>query len=242
MNPIEVSYDNNILRLTLAQPSAGNLLDDAMLDAILQALQKWKQARVVVLSAQGKDFSIGRPKPRASSGLDETTGKKVRAALEKVHAINMTLRDWPGATLAVLRGQANGAAAGFVANCDVVVAESNATIGYAEITYDLPPAVVASYLPNRITARVAQYMLLTGSQIDMNRALSWGLVHELHVADKLEERAEDLAAFLAARAPGAIHHCKQSLYAFANQTHAVAGPRGIDRVLEWLRRPAAGNS
>jgi enoyl-CoA hydratase/carnithine racemase len=239
VSPINASCDNDILRLTLANPAAGNLLDDAMLAAILQALQKWKQARVVVISAQGKDFSIGRPKPRASSGLDEATGKKVRAALEMVHAVNMKLRDWPGVTLAVLRGQANGAAAGLVINCDVVVAEPDAAIGYAEINYDLPPAIVASYLPNRIAPRVAQYMLLTGSHIDMNRALSWGLVHELHTADKLEGRVEELVSFLVARAPGAIDHCKQSLYAFVNQEHAIAGPRGIDRVVEWLCRPVA---
>lgn len=241
MSPVNVAFERDILRLTLAQPTTGNLLDDTMLDAILQALRKWSRARVVVLSAQGKDFSVGRPKPRASSGLDANAGTKVRTALGMVHTINMTLRDWPGATLAILRGQANGAAAGFVVNCDVVVAEPNAAIGYAEMTYDLPPAIVASYLPNRITARVAQYMLLTGSQIDMSRALSWGLVHELHAADELEDRAEELATFLASRAPGAIHHCKQSLYAFTNQEHAIAGPRGIDRVLEWLCRPAVGS-
>ncbi len=237
-SPINTSFDDNVLRIALAEPAAGNLFNDAMLGSILAALEKWNSAKVVLLTAEGPDFSIGRPRPRATSGLAEADAKKVRAALELVHAINMKLRDWPGASMAVLRGQAKGAAAGLIINCDVVIAESGASIGYPEMTHDLPPAIVASYLPNRIGARIAQYMLLTGTQIDMKRALAWGLVHEVHAPEGLASRAEEILGFLAARAPGAINHCKRSLYAFANQPHAVAGPRGVNLVLEWLCRPA----
>jgi enoyl-CoA hydratase/carnithine racemase len=155
-----------------------------------------------------------------------------------VHALNMRLRDWPGASMAVFRGQANGAAAGFLANCDVVIGETGSRLGFAEMTYDLPPALVASYLSNKTIPRVAQYMLLTGAQIDIDRALTWGLVHEVHSPEKIIDRAEELIEFLASRAPGAISHCKAALYAFWNQEHEAAGPEGIDMVLEWLCRDA----
>ncbi|MGH7682014.1 MAG: enoyl-CoA hydratase/isomerase family protein, partial [Candidatus Eiseniibacteriota bacterium] len=60
--------------------------------------------------------------------------------------------------MASLRGAAKGAAGGLVINCDVVVAESGARLGFPEMTYDLPPANVASYLPNRIVPKAALSM------------------------------------------------------------------------------------
>lgn len=232
------NLDKNVLRLTLNDPASGNLLSDAMLSAILTALDEGKKASVVVLSSLATDFSIGRPKPPKTSGLAPDNAAKVRGALDMVHAVNMRLRDWPGVTVGVLRGQANGAAAGFMINCDVVIAEPDAKLGFAEMTYDLPPGLVASYLPNRIAARIAQYMLLTGEAVDMQRALAWGLVHEVHPAAELGQRADALVKFMASRAPGALNHCKRSLHAFAGEKHAVAGPKGVDHVLEWLSRPS----
>lgn len=236
MSALETSFEDGVLRITLAAPGSGNLLDDDMLAAVLAAMDQHPRAGVLVLAAEGPDFSIGRPKPGATRGLDEAVVGKVRGALEMVHALNMRLRDWPGAAVGVLRGRALGAAAGLLVNCDVVLAEKDARLGFAEITYDLPPALVASYLPNRLAPRIAQYLLLTGAEIDMERALAWGLVHEVCEAGGLAARTEALAAFFAARAPGAVDHCKRSLYGFANLDHAVAGPKGIDRVLAWLCR------
>lgn len=236
MSSVKSSYENNVLRITLADPASGNLLNDDMLNGILAAMDKWSRAGVLVLAGEGPDFSIGRPKPKVSKGLAQADAARVRAALELVNTVNLRLRGWPGATVAVLRGQAKGAAAGFVSNSDVVIAETGSTLGFPEMTYDLAPALVASYLPNRTIPRVAQYLLLTGEQIDVERALMWGLVHEIHTPEKVGPRAEELIAFLAARAEGAIDHCKQSLYAFQHKEHAVNGPVGVDRVIEWLSR------
>lgn len=235
-SPVVADFARGILRITLSRPETGNLLDDAMLQSILAAMNQWPDASVLLLSAEGPDFSIGRPKPGATKGLSREVGAKVQAALETVHAINMRLRDWPGATVAMLRGQANGAAAGFLINSDVVVAETGSHLGFAEMTYDLPPALVASYLPNRLAPRVAQYMLLSGASVDVERALAWGLVHEVHAPDALGARVDELVEFFAARAPRAIDHCKRSLYEFQNTRHADAGPLGVHRVIDWLTR------
>lgn len=239
MSPINASFDNGILRITLADPSSGNLLSNDMLGSILTAMEQWNRAGVLVLASEGPNFSVGRPRPRTSSGLDGADANRVRHALEMVHALNMKLRNWPGASMAVLRGQARGAAAGFIANCDVVVAETGASLAFPEITYDLPPALVASYLPNRISPRIAQYLLLSGAEIDVNRALAWGIVHEVHSPDNIVNKANALIEFLASRAPGAIDHCKRALQAFQNQAHEAAGPVAIDLVLEWLCRGEA---
>jgi enoyl-CoA hydratase/carnithine racemase len=238
VSPIKTSIQGNVLRITLADPTSGNLLSDSMLGAIIGALDEGRDAQVVVINSDLADFSVGRPRPRVMSGLSESDATKVRKALDMVHSVNMTLRNWHGVSVAALRGQAKGAASGFLVNCDVVVAEPGATLGFPEITYDLPPAVVASYLPNRIPAKAAQYMLLTGQQIDMARALSWGIVHEVCVPEALNQRTEELVAFLSARAPGSLADCKAALSSFAFKNHAEAGPLGISQVIEWLSRPS----
>lgn len=237
MSPIKTSVDGNVLRITLSDPASGNLFSDAMLTSILEALEHGSDAQVVVFKSDSENFSVGRPRPRVASGLKGPDASRVRKALEMVHAVNMKLRNWHGASVASLRGQAKGAAAGLVINCDVVVAESGARLGFPEITYDLPPAIVASYLPNRIIAKAAQYMLLTGEQIDMNRALAWGAVHEVCAPELLDQRTEELVSFLSSRAPGALADCKKALHAFTFKNHADVGPLGIAQVVDWLCRP-----
>ena len=235
-SPVSATCAGPVLRITLSDPASGNLLNDDALGAILSAMDRWSTAPVLVLSAQGENFSVGRPKPRASAGLSEIDAQRVRAALKMVHDVNVKLRQWPGASVAILQGAARGAAAGFLLNCDVVLAQSGSTLGFPEITYDLPPAIVASYLPNRVAPRVAQYLLLTGSGVDVERALAWGLVHEVHGPETISDRADELICFFSSRAPGAIDRCKIALAEFTNEPHVVAGPKGIDSVIDWLRR------
>ena len=242
MGKVKTSLNENVLRITLTSPESGNLLDDETLGSILEAMEKGSNASVLVLGAQGPDFSVGRPKPRASIGLNKAASSNVQNALEMVHAINMKLRNWKGVSIAVFRGKANGAAAGFILNSDIAIGELGSHLGFAEMTYNLPPALVATYLPNRIMPRIAQYLLLTGAQIEIDRALSWGLVHEAHPKEQMNKRVEKLIEFLGSRAPGAIYHCKTALYTFWNQEHEAAGPEGIDMVLSWLRREADESS
>lgn len=238
VSPIKTSVQGNVLRIVLSDAASGNLFSDGMLAAIHGTLDSNPKAEVVVFTSDSAGFSVGRPRPRVSSGLAEPDASRVRTALEMVHGLNMKLRNWPGAVVGSLRGEAKGAAGGLIINCDVVIAETGARLGFPEMTYDLPPAIVATYLPNRIVAKAAQYMLLTGEQIDMTRALSWGIVHEVCAPDALDRRTEELVSFLSSRAPGALALCKKALHGFAFKNHAEVGPVGVDQVVEWLCRPA----
>ena len=54
-------------------------------------------------------------------------------------------------------------------------------------------------------------LVLTGRLLDAREALDIGLVHEVHPADRLTERGEELARSLAALAPIAARYAKESV-------------------------------
>ena len=56
-------------------------------------------------------------------------------------------------------------------------------------------------LPRRIPFHVAMELLLTGRRIDAQEAKQWGLVNEIVAADRLMERARELAQQLAEGPP-----------------------------------------
>src|SRR3546814_16643759 len=70
-------------------------------------------------------------------------------------------------------------------------------------------------------------MIMSGDLIDAQRALQWGLVSEVVEPDALMDRARELAATIASRAPIAAETAKLNLRA------AVSMP--LDKAMEYER-------
>ena len=97
--PVEVAVRAGVAWITLTRPAGGNRLDDEMLAGLVAAAgaaEDRTDVRVVVLSAQGRDFSLGLPAGRAWPEPAWPDGVGAVAAVTKpiVAAIGGDARGW----------------------------------------------------------------------------------------------------------------------------------------------------
>lgn len=110
-----------------------------------------------------------------------------------------TLRAFMKPTLALLRGKTLGLALDFACVCDLRLASADAEIGDPRIRQGRAAATGIAYLlPKLIGQAHAMRVLLLGEVLDAAEAKRIGLVHEVAPASGFDERAEALAAEIAA--------------------------------------------
>jgi polyketide biosynthesis enoyl-CoA hydratase PksH len=84
----------------------------------------------------------------------------------------------PFVSIAHVRGKANAGGVGFVAACDIVLADSSAQFGLSELLFGVYPACVLPFLMRRVGFQNAHYMTLTTKTVTAEQAQSFGLVDE----------------------------------------------------------------
>jgi enoyl-CoA hydratase len=113
------------------------------------------------------------------------------------------LQRFPKPSVAAVHGFAFGGGLELSLACDLRVATPDARLGVPEMKLGvLPGAGATQRLPRLLPIAVAKQLILTGEPISGERAYHLGLVNDIAV-DALE-RAEELAAVLAAGAPLAL--------------------------------------
>jgi enoyl-CoA hydratase/carnithine racemase len=140
--------------------------------------------------------------------------------------------------VAFIHGYANGAALGLLQHMDIVVAAEGTRCSFPEITYNLPPSLVASYLGRKTGEKATRYLVMTGDEVDARRALEMGLVSSVVAAAALDAEATRLLAHLGERLEAEIA-MKVTLAEFSTYADDL-GPdmeRGVGAVMRWARRP-----
>jgi len=145
--------------------------------------------------------------PRAfSAGADITefgTAPSLMAARAARHDRDLwtRLEQLPVLTIAALHGFCFGAGIELPLYCDLRIAATDTRIALPEVTLGyIPSAGGTQMLPRLMPPGVARGLVVSGDEIGAERALAWGLVHEVVAPADLEGRALTLASDLAARA------------------------------------------
>jgi polyketide biosynthesis enoyl-CoA hydratase PksH len=136
----------------------------------------------------------------------------------------------PYVTIAHVRGKANAGGIGFVAACDIVLADERAVFSLSELLFGLFPACVLPFLIRRIGVQKAHYMTLMTVPIPVQEAHRWGLV-DAYAADSADLLRRHLLR-LRRLSKSAIQRYKQYLSALdtflaASRMPAVAGNREV---------------
>jgi len=189
--------DDNVCTLVLCNSAERNVLNDAAIAAMHAALDVAGDTTTLVLRGEGDGFSRRRPhSPGGHPGGPEAA----RRALDEVARLNLRLLRWRAPTIAVVHGFAYGAAFGIVSQCDIAIAAESAEFSFPEITYNLPPALVASYLRRFTSEKAARYLIMTGRAISATRAREMGLVSVVVPDAALDQEAGTIVSECAQRA------------------------------------------
>ncbi|HXY92873.1 MAG TPA: enoyl-CoA hydratase/isomerase family protein [Acidimicrobiia bacterium] len=235
---ILVERHEHVLTVTLNRPQQRNAFDWPMrgeLTELWTATRDDRDVRCVVLTGAGEGFCAGfdvgdlsserRP---AGEGLDDeiafVPGRRLEVPV--VVAVN---------------GVCAGGGLHFVADADVAIASERAWFVDPHVNVGqvsgIEPVSLALRVPLGALYRLA--LLGRGERWDAAHALDLGLVTEVVPADRLLDRAHELASAIAASSPAAVRETRRVLRQFETD---VIGPwmvRGWDAVQAHWAHPDA---
>lgn len=172
---IQVRVEQPVCFLKLYRPKANNTINRTMVDECLHALATCDDSiHIIVLEGLPDVFCFG------ADFQDNTTEP------EALYDLWGQLARGPFVSIAHVRGKVNAGGVGFVAACDIVLADNSAEFSLSELLFGLFPACVLPFLIRRIGFQKAHYLTLTTKPVAHQQALDWGLV------DACEENSEAL--------------------------------------------------
>lgn len=198
-DPVVVSTDGAVGRVTLAAPDRLNAVDAAMLEATaegVRTLDADPAVRVIVLSGEGRAFCAGAD---LSVHVDEGD---LDGTLRGVGAVTRAVLECRTPVLSLVPGVAAGAGLSVALAADYSLVADDAKLVLAFGALGLMPdgggtALVAASIGRARALRLA----LTGEKISGAVAADWGLVSESVAAEDFQARADALVAHLAGLAP-----------------------------------------
>jgi methylglutaconyl-CoA hydratase len=209
---IEVEHVGGIATLTLNRPDKRNAISYELIDDLLRALDEVKTsaAQVFILTGAGKAFCSGMD----LDNLKALTGRSSEQNLEdtqKMASLFRSLYDFPKPTIAAVNGPAIAGGTGIATLCDFTLAVPDAKFGYTEVRIGFVPAIVSTFLLGQVGEKIARDLLLTGRLFGAEEAFRIGLINEIVPAEKLLDRARELAAQLIENSPTSLAYTKRLL-------------------------------
>ena len=208
-----IDLRDGVLTLTLNDPGTGNLVDAAMSNAIVQAIQTiGDDVKAICLRGAGDDFCAGRKSPTPPKGGAVPSAEKLRHLVaEPALALYDAIKFAPVPTLAVVQGRAFGVGAALACVCDITLAQAGARFAIPELERDIPPALVMAALHDRVPLKTLAMLVYTREELSAADALGAGLISYVVPAEDLESTTARWLASFAGNSTVALRACKQYL-------------------------------
>ena len=165
--------DGPVARLTLNDPERANVLSEAMMAQLSQAIAELGDdpaVRVIVLGAAGKVFCAGHD-------LGELQACETAAASEalfaRCSALMLAIVACPKPVIARVQGAAVAAGCQLVASCDLAYAVETARFAVSGINLGLFCSTPGVALSRAVGRKDALEMLLTGRFVGAAEAAGW---------------------------------------------------------------------
>jgi cyclohexa-1,5-dienecarbonyl-CoA hydratase len=184
--------DGALLRVRLARPKA-NLVDAAMIAALRSACVEYREhtgLRAVLLDAEGPHFSFG-------ASVEEHLADRCAGMLASLHALILTMLEFPAPILVVVRGQCLGGGLELALAGGSIFAAPDAQLGQPEMKLGVFAPAASCLLPYRVNQPDAEDLLFSGRSISGEAAKAIGLVQVIAA----DPEAAALAYFDAHLAP-----------------------------------------
>lgn len=193
---------------------------DAQVEAQEPATAGVVDVAVRVLKGQAEE-------PAPSSPRAEPTELAIESSLTLAQMFRR-LYDFPKPLVGAVNGAAIAGGCGIATLCDFTLAVPEAKFGYTEVRIGFVPAIVSVFLIRQVGEKRARDLLLTGRIIDAEEAYYLGLVSEIVAAEKLMDRARELAAQVLENSPTSLTYTKRLLSSLSQ--HDI--DRGLELAVE----------
>lgn len=184
--------DNGVCHLSLNRPELHNAFNDEFISELtnfLKELKKDTSCRLLVLKGEGKSFCAGADLNWMKAMKDYSDEENYQDSVRLANLFE-ELNSMPMPVMASVAGATLGGGTGLVANCDFVIASSEAKFGFTEVGLGLVPAVISPFVMAKIGESYARAYFLSGERFGANEAMKMQLVHKVVKADDLKEATD----------------------------------------------------
>ncbi len=198
-NPIKTHRDGAILQVTLDRPKANaiDLATSRIMGEVFRDFRDDPDLRVAIVTGGGEKFFCPGWDLKAAADGDAVDGDYGVGGFGGLQE----LRDLNKPVIAAVNGICCGGGLELALSADMILAADHASFALPEIRSGTVADAASVKLPKRIPYHIAMELLLTGRWFDAQEARRWGLVNDIVPADKLLDRAWELARLLASGPP-----------------------------------------
>jgi enoyl-CoA hydratase/carnithine racemase len=222
---ITLEVDAAIATITFNRPDKRNAMSDDMRTEFIEALEQVaadKAIKALVLTGAGKGFCAGGDISGMHKRMNAPAGEVAFNGWhrqQRVHHTQALLHTMPKPVIAAVNGAASGLGADTAMACDFIIASEWASFTWSYIHRGIIPDGGGMYfLPRRVGLPKAKELIFTGRKVDVDEAVSLGIVDRKTRADTLLADARAWATELSQASSTALALTKTIL----NQTFELS--------------------
>ena len=206
----------------LNRPDAYNALNTTLMRELAEALAAWDADPAIgamVVTGSDRAFASG-------ADIKEMSGASAIDMLNSAHIDQLErITSLRKPVIAAVSGFALGAGCELAMMCDLIVASESALFGQPEINLGvIPGAGGTQRLIRAVGKTLAMEMVLNARRLTAAEAAQFGLVNRVYPVEEYLDKALELGAQIAARAPVAIQLAKDSI----NKAYEMTLAEGLD--------------
>ncbi|EQA98557.1 hypothetical protein V475_12550 [Sphingobium baderi LL03] len=215
--PIDLAMDGNVAIITINRPEKKNALTLDMrmeVQAVFQRVQDDPEVRAIIFTGAGDDFSAGSDVSEMGTGGVPGSLLKMRLLHRMLRGVSHTNKP----VIAAVKGVCIGMSWSMALACDFIVAAEDARFQFAFRHIGLAPDGGASFLLSRyVSIQRAKEIIYSGRFVSGREAADLGLALEALPANRVMERALEMARNYAAAPTVALQMMKRQFDASAAQ-------------------------
>ncbi|MBR8713298.1 enoyl-CoA hydratase-related protein [Porphyromonas levii] len=205
---IKVEVSGAICTLTINRPEALNALSTQVLTELEQAIDHLPDAKVLVVTGEGRSFVAGADISEMASFSAEqalTFGAQGAKVFRKLELLDIPV-------IAAVNGFALGGGCELAMACDIRIASDKAKFGQPEVGLGIPPGFSGTQrLPRLVGAGIASELIFTARTIKADEALRIGLVNQVVEAEQLMPTVMSIAEEISTKSPHAVALSKKAI-------------------------------
>lgn len=208
---IKIERKETTLIVTISREKALNALNRQVVKELHTFFSNhWSDETIgcVIITGAGKAFVAGADIPELAE-CDVRSGTELSA---RGLYLMKTIQNFPRPVIAAINGFALGGGCELAMACDIRLASEKAKFGQPEVSLGIIPGYGGTQrLPRLVGKGKAKQLILTGDMISAAEAYRIGLVDEVYAPDELMDKALEMAAKIASKAPLAIAAAKECI-------------------------------
>ena len=196
---VKTRIEGGILEVIIDRPKA-NAIDRATsirLGEIFSDFRDDPNQRVAIITGGGEKFFCAGWDLKAAAGGEEVDGDYGIGGFGGIQE----LENFNKPVICAVNGICCGGGFEIALCADIIIAADHASFALPEIRSGTVADAASLKLPKRIPYHIAMDMLLTGRWLDAEEGYRWGFVNEVVPADKVMERAWEVARLIESGPP-----------------------------------------